>query len=372
MINVKKYKKWYLNTLGDEVMRKNKGYTLVATVIIMMVLVILGTTVLTIALGDIRRVIHQEKRTKAYYTAYSAADSMASYISSHSSEAEEIISKTSLHPATGLIDGNQFEVYVTRVSDGELMITATGYSSDSSPVTVNLSMVPEDSSIFRKTIFTNGKLDIAGNTTIVGDIGTNAETIILGEHFSGKITLGPGAAQEYINSLISEGYTVDKLSSSVEFPEIDQSLFASASVYTPGTNVVLSNGEKRYMKTTDLNKGMNVTGNGELHLLVTGSFILKGNSSISTPGNQAKVYVYYTGSSINFKGTPSFRGVIYAPNADMVCNGGGNGNFIGSIVCKSFNGPQSAASSIRKDPELQVENLALINSIVYTRAKWSK
>lgn len=355
-------------------MEKNKGYALVITIITMMVLVILGTTVLTMALGDTRRVIHQEKRTKAYYIAYSAADSMASYISEHSSEADEIINKTTNQPATGLIDGNKFEVYVKRVSNDELMITATGYSSDSSPVTLNLSMVQEgdESFIFENTIFTNGKLDLGGNATVTGNIGTNADTITLGKNFSGKVMLGPEATQEYIESLKTKGITVDKMSSSATFPEIDQSLFTSASVYTPGTNIALSNGEKKYMRTTNLDKGMNVTGNGEFHLLVTGTFILKGNSSISTPGNQAKVYVYYTGSSINFKGTPSFRGIIYAPDADMICNGGGNGNFIGSIVCKSFDGPQSAASSMKKDPELQVKDLALINSRVYTRAKWSK
>ena len=112
-------------------MKKRKGYALVITIIVMMVLMILGTAVLSTALADTRMVIHQEKRTKAYYTAYSAADSMAAYISTHSSEAGSIINKTADKPATGSIEGNRFEVKVSAGATDEIIITATGYSSDS-------------------------------------------------------------------------------------------------------------------------------------------------------------------------------------------------------------------------------------------------
>jgi Putative Ice-binding-like adhesive domain len=71
----------------------------------------------------------------------------------------------------------------------------------------------------------------------------------------------------------------------------------------------------------------------------SGTATLSGNSSTPDPGNTRPSAFYYYGlpgvTSITLSGTSTFIGVIYAPEASLTLNGGGNANnLIGSAIVK--------------------------------------
>jgi hypothetical protein len=107
---------------------------------------------------------------------------------------------------------------------------------------------------------------------------------------------------------------------------------------------------------------MLVTGNAVLY--VSGNVSLSGNASITiAPGASLKLYVagasaslggngvvnvagnatnfFYYGlpnnTSLSFRGNGTFKGVIYAPNANFTLNGSGSGSddFIGASITKT-------------------------------------
>jgi hypothetical protein len=60
------------------------------------------------------------------------------------------------------------------------------------------------------------------------------------------------------------------------------------------------------------------------------------NFSAGSRANNLHYYGMPSNTSISFNGNSSFMGVLYAPDADLSCNGGGNGlNFCGSSLTKS-------------------------------------
>ena len=71
---------------------------------------------------------------------------------------------------------------------------------------------------------------------------------------------------------------------------------------------------------------------------VSGSATLSGNTTVDS--GQASNFYYYGlpgVTSITYGGTTAFIGVIYAPEADLTLNGGGNNvDIIGSVVSKSL------------------------------------
>jgi hypothetical protein len=154
--------------------RKDKGYALVMVLIVFTILILFGSTLLTISLYDTRNVAYQEKKTKAYYTAYSGADSMASYIIGHPDEVSDIIDQT----GTSEIGSNTLEVKVTNGPAADsLLITATGTVTNVSPANVKLYLEKEKNPAFDHTIFGDTLVKVGNNAVINGDVGTNASSI---------------------------------------------------------------------------------------------------------------------------------------------------------------------------------------------------
>jgi hypothetical protein len=83
-----------------------------------------------------------------------------------------------------------------------------------------------------------------------------------------------------------------------------------------------------------------IASDGKLEMFTGGSSIsLSGNGVINQDGYAASLMIWCTPSvkNISLSGNAEFTGVLYAPNADLKLNGGGNNNmdFIGSLVVKS-------------------------------------
>jgi hypothetical protein len=106
-----------------------------------------------------------------------------------------------------------------------------------------------------------------------------------------------------------------------------------------GTITVTGNA-KLIVRTTFSPAGIVLAPGATLDLYVYASTATFGpNSYNSTSGSKAKSLHYYGmpgNTSVNFNGNSTFVGVLYAPDADLSCNGGGTGlNLIGSSRTKS-------------------------------------
>lgn len=342
---------------------KNEGVALIAVIVVMAVMIILGTALLNISLSENKQVIYQQKNSQAYYMARSGADAMASYIIKNPSEVQNIIGKTSSSPGIGTIGANSFQVKVmSGASASDVLIKSTGIVNGAPSVNVSLTLksIISPSPLLDYSIFTSAGLTTPKNIT--GNVGSNSGTVDVSASgsYSGNVTLGPNATTTYTKS-------VTHITDPVTFPPINDSLFTEQ--YVGNSTINLTSGVNKYMWVNDLS-GLTVNGNAELHLLVKNSFNLNGKSSIVSQGS-AKIFIYYQkNDTIAFKGTPSINAVIYAPNATVDCNGGGNGTFKGSIIALSFIGGNSNASSFDYDSTLNVPDLAVNGAQTYSRISW--
>lgn len=360
--------------------KKKKGAALAMVLIVFAVLSILGSSILYISLSETKQVIHQEKRMKEYYAAYSGADAMASHIIAHPEDADEIIEKTALNPGTGTIEGADFKVKVSNgLSDDEIIIESTGIIKGVSPQKITLTLKKKPSNIFNNAIFADEELNIDQKVVVYGDVGTNASSVTIGSGgVYGDLLLGPDADEtSFVNYKGKVNGEVTKQDTKTIIPKIDEDKFTEQYAnIEKEESFTIEKGKKRYIEVDKIKlngKSIKVNGGGQLHLLVTNSFELGGSGDIVC-NDGSKVFIYYKGTKeVVLHGTPSAKGiVIFAPDAAITWKGGGNGKFFGSMIGKSFNGPNSKEPTITQDKELKIEDLLVTGGESYIRTKWGQ
>lgn len=78
-----------------------------------------------------------------------------------------------------------------------------------------------------------------------------------------------------------------------------------------------------------------IEGDGTVSMYIKGEFRLNGNNAVNEGGNPSQLFVYlHSDISASQQGTPSFTGVIYAPNTDFTLSG--NTDFEGALIAKSL------------------------------------
>ena len=328
---------------------KKKGSALVVVIIVFAILMILGSTVLAISLSDTKQVAYQEKKTKAYYTAYSGADSMASYIISNPAKLSQVLNK----PGTSTIGGNTLNVEVKNGATADsIVITASGTGVNITPVYVNLYLKKLLNPAFDYTVFAKDQINIGNNSTVKGNIGTNADSInsrgtIIGNVYT-SLNLSPLPADPSLFSYSAGPYKLkddDILYYKVD--NINDSLISSiswdAANHAPG-------------------------GKAQIHLFAENSMVIN-NVNLESG---ITVYLYYNGTN-SITDDNGFFGIhhcfIYAPNASFSKNGGGNGTFEGAMIVKSCTLPNSNGN-INYDNEIKKDNI--VGAQTYVREKWSK
>jgi hypothetical protein len=105
-----------------------------------------------------------------------------------------------------------------------------------------------------------------------------------------------------------------------------------------------------------------ITGDGNVTLYVKGDVEMSGNARINSNGDSSDLLMYVhsdAGSVTAAKGTPQYKGLIYAPNTDLNIKGGGkcknakndcNGNIVGGIVVRNAEGN----GKIRGDDDIDI------------------
>jgi len=327
---------------------KKSGAALVMVLMISLILTIIGSTVLSIALSDTKQATYQIKRKQAYYSAYSGADAMASYIITHPDEVNSIIGKGI---GTSEIGGATLNLQLFKVDGEDLLIKSTGNIPGISPVNVSLSLEKVTNPVFDYTVFGDYEVNIGNNTVVNGDVGTNAKSINNKGKINGNIFTELG----------------------ITLPLTDPSPFN----YYTGT-YKLKNNDKLYIKADivndDLIKKFKWDANqpadakAQIHLFAENS--LKINNI--NPPSGVTVFLYYNKEDSITENNGSYyikNCVIYAPKATFSKNGGGNGDYLGGIIIvKKCTLPNSHATI---DPGSDINKEDILGIQTYTRKKWS-
>lgn len=111
--------------------------------------------------------------------------------------------------------------------------------------------------------------------------------------------------------------------------------------FTPDDLTVKTNGED--MEINIIVNGtfepsrLNIEGDGDVSVYVTGGFSVNNNVKINAGGSSSQliVYVHSDVSEISTqRGTPTFTGVLYAPNTDVELSG--NTAFTGAVIAETL------------------------------------
>lgn len=106
----------------------------------------------------------------------------------------------------------------------------------------------------------------------------------------------------------------------------------------PGSLVFKTNGEdvELVVDGTFEVDDLDIEGEGDVSIYVTDGFSLDGNSEMNAGGSspQLRVYVHSDAVVTSQKGTPSFTGVLYAPNTDVELSG--NTDFEGALIARTL------------------------------------
>jgi Tfp pilus assembly protein PilX len=150
-----------------------RGLAVPLVLVIMVVLMLLGTTLLQYSVSDALQVSRDEKRMQAYYIARSGAEAIAEWIIKHPGEAIDLINAPKSDPAS--LGRGTFEVDVAGDTDN-ISIKSTGKVND---VNQSVTLTLKRMDIFKKwALFSASSEDNivinSGSAGIEGDLGANA------------------------------------------------------------------------------------------------------------------------------------------------------------------------------------------------------
>ncbi len=355
---------------------RNRGAALPLALIAMVLLLTIGTSILSLGLNgriySIRNASDISARCAADSGLTKALYEMNQKLQSKAWFGFELPNETSTRLSN--CDAT-FDYTVTKVSDGYL-VKATGNSGQAQRTVQCLlrQQSPFDAAIFTDgsiILHNSGEVDwynydsddvnfkVATNSTSNDSVSLKNSSLI-----NGDVAVGPGSDPDDVIAL-SSGAKIEGDTSSMaqerelELPTVPLWLQSFPSGGPITDNTVLYHSGK--YSEIDLNKSKKITVVGDVILYVTGDMILgksaeleiAENSSLtiylegdiesknsSQINNETKIpqnlqiYGLEDCDVMNFKNSSDFYGTIYAPNADIIIHN--SVDIYGSIVCNSF------------------------------------
>jgi len=353
--------------------KNNKGSAFMIVIISMAVLLILATTIASIAASNFE-MSHAERR---YQAAYYVAEAGIRHQIEHMRLRMEWLHSRAAPPISA---GAFFEDFNGQIADAPLIlrnltaaplimqnlgndIARADLSMSSPPLPHSPPPIPNtgnpreywfeslatvgnvsrelrgsvtiewaQTDFFRLALFTRGNLTISGNPTITGGIGTNAASVTIPEIVYTNMNLPMPAIVlpqnlPLRNDLNIKNKDVEPVDASGEYSSIDVKgtlLFD----LTHGDLLILVNNLK-------MNNGVIKTiGTGRLYLFVNGDLSLAGNDRINEEEEREdNMVMFVTGDSIDIRGNAVFAGGLYAPNALVYLTGG---QFTGGITANEI------------------------------------
>ena len=336
----------------SQVIKGEKGSSLVMVLIIMGVLTILGAVFQFFSLTEHQQVVNDEKRMQAYYLARSGAEAVADYIIKNPDDVDELLGEES--DPVDLGEGS-FKVKVTEINpekpDEGLLIESTG-NVDGFERTVKLQLLPYGSyGLGDFAVFCNSGLSVGNNINITGDVGTNAEgegSINLGNNIKidGDVLVGPGGDPDEVVktgnnvNIKSKGQLTSKVSYAIpdfpDFPTLNSKKqiklknnetcrisedgdYGSIEMENNNMLVIDVGDYVREVLVDKLTAGNNVTikleGKGCLKLYVNSLFDVGNSCRINENGRIDALTVYMSDySSISLDNNGVFNGTIFSNN----------------------------------------------------------
>lgn len=316
-------------------LNNRKGSALALVLIVMAVLMILGTTVLKVAVAEDRFANHNEDKIQAYYVARAGAQAVAEYmIEDAHGDASELVDMTSdMTQYTKM--GGQFQVTVSKnPSNNNLSIISTG---EYNGIKQTAKILLEGSAsgvggIFNHALAVKDGITVSNEAgqgiTVTGTVASNGD-IDLG----GNSTLESSKIFKYQNLIfppivVPAGVTVTNLGT-IELKKGN----------IP-TSLSVSSGGKTYYSADSItiqNNSINVTGKGSVHLYVYGNIDLNTQSKFNVD-RDVLFYIYVVGQkTISFAGSGDQNNLmIYAPDSIINWNNAQSGDFFGALIGKSI------------------------------------
>jgi type II secretory pathway pseudopilin PulG len=348
----------------EEYLSNNRGSTMIMVLMVMVVLLILGTALMSTSVADNRFAAKNEDRIQAYYIARTGAQAVAEYIIH--GEASEIIGKTS-EPNTQ-IGGGSFTVTVEEDADNNVynIISVGEYNDTTQTAKIRISSTGSGvGGIFQYALVAQSEIEMDNSAgtglTIVGSAGAKDGPIFLGS----KNTSIP----QDIESTLIFPPIVTPDSFDLVYTTISNSITIESNAENP-LNISVGS-----IDFSNNNRIINITGDGIVHMYIDGDIDFGADSGFLV-ADTAKLYVYVTGSR-----TISLRGVqnanysknlmIYAPESDIDFNNASkNFEFEGTIIANNIY--LTNHLSIKHNPEmynfLEVDKTNI--GIEYTGYSW--
>ena len=322
-------------------------------------------------------------------------------------------------PVTRSLQGGSYSVIISNSSATKPVIYATGFtivpvSGDSVSRNVKVSVLKQvlsnvplgvkkninmngngvavDSYDSRNPLLSTGGLFDPNKTSTNGNVASMGGVINIGQHtINGSLYLGPTAT--YAGSATSITGTI-YTDANVDFPDVTlpqvtwqtaplslgTHSFTSSGYYTvsdqfpivvqPGVTVTLNVVTAVTYSPVSVQISGGITNSGTANIYLNGppSLAIAGNTAADASNRPENLRYFCLPSltSITFSGNSTFVGVIYAPEADVTLNGGGNNNgLIGSVIANSIT--INGHYNIHYD-----ESLATNGAAIYVIQSWQE
>jgi hypothetical protein len=380
-----------------------KGSALILTLIIMVVLVIIGATLATVSMAEVRQGIRHEKLSQAHYVSITAAEAVADYLISNQTSSE-VKNMIAFLEAGGTVTFPNVDFPNDSFGNGTYQVAVTGQPG--SLTIQSTGVVQNDFEKSNTLVISNVYPD-----PFWGEYAVAAKTFIeaAGGSFGITGSIMSGGSQKLTDSQLNNVSGDTIFNSTSGFPMVKPTFdeFIAEYGYAPSNTVVVSNGiTGNYtfnhgniyeIGTASHGYAINIGGgdvltfntgsDGDITMLnLEGSLRQGGNSGMTFVGHGTVIFyvdgdidlsggswnqvgfsgnvLFYvpkgeTGSrSVLFSGNTSYQAHIIAPDAQMIYNGGGSNTFTGMAVVEYFKGHGSF--SILQEPESSDDLNALL------------
>lgn len=329
-----------------------RGSVLLLVLIVMMVLIILGTALISLSLADLNQSLQQEQKTGAYYLARSGADAVATYIINHPHELSDFLN---LGVDEVSFEKGRFEVKVTKQGD-QILINSTGfYGRQIETVSLTLLTVSQgltpDMAVFSLAGMTmKDKAEISSggtNSILPGSVSFYDSARVNGDFYIGlggdpwqviNKPLPPHINKPVINLPRARQYT---LPSFAIFPE-DLPGRPTLSINNVRQSSIIDE-DGHYNRVTVKNDGILtvnvgsgvrririnrlvlendarvlISGTGTLNLYVEEEVTMKNNAVVHKDGDPDQILIFYRGTeTLNLQNNSHLSGSIYSVTADV-------------------------------------------------------
>jgi len=327
--------------------KRKEGMALVLVIFVMVVLMIIGTTLITISLTEANNSFREENKLKAHYVAQAGLDAVAKYITNvnnPTSIVQNLINNTSITPLVGVIGEGSFRTTVTGDPTSTIKITSVGTVANITE-TQSLEMFSQINAadIFKNVVYSKQSMDLAG-LTIKGPLqSVGTITHVPTYDSDGKLytsTWDVNAStpmqtpQFIIPTLPSKTMTNNTISANGDYGTI--SVNNTVITFNTPSNGILSVVVDDFSSKSDIV----INGTGKVYLYVKNTLTVQtphtgGNLNlIVLLGTPQPNGTYSPSGTYNMQGNANFSGFIYGPAATI--NNNSHANFEGAIVCDAF------------------------------------